>query len=430
MKKLQFLILLLPYLVKPQSHSLIGYWHNWNASSAPYIPLTQVDSRYNVIEVSFAEPLTSTNMNMQFTPDGVTPAVLTSQVQQLQAQGRKVLISIGGANAVIDLNSTVNKTAFISTMTSILTTYGFDGIDIDIEHGSSVTSTGGTLNAPTNIATINLIDAIKQIMINYRAAYNKKMMLTMAPETAFVQGGKSAFGGIWGGYLPIIHGLRDSLDILQVQLYNSGSMIANDNNSYSQGTADFIVSMTEMLIQGFNTSGGMFVGLPANKIAIGLPACPLAAGGGYTSPAVVKSAIDYLRGLGPKPGSYTRVSTTGYPNLLGMMTWSINWDAVANCASSYEYANSFQTIFMTPTHVQNVSTEYSDIKIFPNPSSGIFKILRSNSSDYKKLKVYNCLGEVVAEASIGEKSEIDLSNLASGIYTLATEDKNFKLIKE
>jgi chitinase len=42
----------------------------------------------------------------------------------------------------------------------------------------------------------------------------------MAPETAFVQGGMSAFTGIWGAYLPVIHALRDSLDMLNVQLYN------------------------------------------------------------------------------------------------------------------------------------------------------------------------------------------------------------------
>ncbi|MBK9047456.1 MAG: hypothetical protein IPL74_12335 [Bacteroidetes bacterium] len=32
--------------------SLVGYWHNWNDTSAPYIPLTAIDNRYNVIEIS------------------------------------------------------------------------------------------------------------------------------------------------------------------------------------------------------------------------------------------------------------------------------------------------------------------------------------------------------------------------------------------
>ncbi|MCY7330292.1 MAG: T9SS type A sorting domain-containing protein, partial [Saprospiraceae bacterium] len=153
---------------------------------------------------------------------------------------------------------------------------------------------------------------------------------------------------IWGAYLPVIHALRDSLDILQVQLYNSGSMYGIDGGIYTQGTADFIVAMTEAVIRGFNTAGGAFAGLPANKVAVALPSCPSAAGGGYTSPAVVASAINYLRGVGPKPGTYTLVQAGGYPDLRGMMTWSVNWDKVTSCnATTYEYAQSFQNIFAT-----------------------------------------------------------------------------------
>lgn len=87
----------------------------------------------------------------------------------------------------------------------------------------------------------------------------------MAPETAFVQGGMSSYGSIWGAYLPVIHALRDSLSLLHVQLYNSGSMYGIDGAIYTQGTADFMVAMTEAVIQGFNTAGGAFAGLPPEK---------------------------------------------------------------------------------------------------------------------------------------------------------------------
>ena len=120
----------------------------------------------------------------------------------------------------------------------------------------------------------------------------------------------SSFGGIWGAYLPLIDALRNRLDILQVQLYNSGSMYGIDGATYTQGTADFIVSQTEALLQGFSTAGGYFAPLPPEKVAIGLPACPLAAGGGYVPPAVLEQAVDYLRGFGPQPGSYQRVAPT------------------------------------------------------------------------------------------------------------------------
>ncbi|MCF8255711.1 MAG: T9SS type A sorting domain-containing protein [Bacteroidia bacterium] len=325
--------------------ALVGYWHNWNDANAPYIQLDSIDNRYNVIEIAFAIPTTSTNMTMLFTPDIVSQSTFISKVQALQTQGKKVLISIGGATTSIDLTTTLNKNAFISSMTSIINTYGFDGIDIDIENGNSILITGGTIAAPSNIAQLNLIDAIKQIMANYRSTHPQKLLLTLTPETAYVQGGQSGFGSIWGGYLPIINALRDSLDILQVQLYNSGSMYGIDSKIYTQGTADFIIAMTEAVIQGFSTSGGTFVGLPASKVAVGLPACSSAAGGGFVDSATIKSAINYLTGKGPKPGTYVLSQSGGYPTLRGMMTWSINWDAVSTCANRYQFANNYQGIF-------------------------------------------------------------------------------------
>ncbi len=326
------------------SPALVGYWHNWNIAGAPYIQLDQVDSRYNVIDVSFAVPSLGTDYKMEFNPVIVTQAAFIGQIQTVQAQGRKVIISVGGATAPVHLDNIAERDTFITTMTNIINTYGFDGFDIDLE-GGSLSITGGTIAAPTDAKVINLIYATKKIMENYYLANNKKLLLTMAPETAFVQGGQSAFGGIWGAYLPVIHAMRDSMDMLHVQLYNSGSMFGIDNNIYTQGTADFIVAMVEAVIVGFSTTGGTFVGLPAHKIGVALPACASAAGGGYTDTNQVIAAVNYLRGIGAKPGSYTLSNSSAYPNLGGMMTWSVNWDAAASCNGTYQYANTYQTIF-------------------------------------------------------------------------------------
>ncbi len=288
-----------------------------------------MDPRYTVIEVSFAVPAAGSTYDMVFAPAETAPATFIADVAALQAQGKKVLISIGGANATVHLDSDAERDIFVSSMLGILDTYGFDGIDIDLE-GASVAITGGSIAAPTDARIIRLIDAVNSIAEQFEVAHGTPMMLTMAPETAYVQGGMSAYGGIWGAYLPIIDALRNRIDILQVQLYNSGSMYGIDGGIYTQGTADFIVSQTEALLQGFTSGGGLFAPLPPEKVAIGLPACPLAAGGGYVSPAVLEQAVDYLRGTGPQPGSYQRVAT--YPTLRGLMTWSINWDAVSTCA--------------------------------------------------------------------------------------------------
>ena len=328
--------------------ALLGYWQDWDDASSPYIQLDQVDSRYNNVVVAFAVPINGTLYQIGYTPISGTPAAFISQIQTLQSQGRKVIVSIGGESDPVSIQTVAQRNIFISSLDSVLNTYGFDGVDIDFE-GTSLSISGGTIAAPVDAPVINLIAGLKQVMQDYRVAHNKKMLLTMAPETADVQGGMSAYGGIWGSQLPVINALRDSLDVLQVQLYNTGTMFGIDGKIYSEATADFIVAETEAVIQGFNTAGGMFAGLPASKVAVGLPACAGAAGGGFTDTATVRMAINYLLGKGPKPGSYTLQQAGGYPSLAGMMDWSINWDKVC---SNDTYAENFQTIFGATTVTQ------------------------------------------------------------------------------
>lgn len=394
--------------------ALIGYWHNWNDLNAPYIQLDSIDDRYNVVVVAFAVPTSPSDMTMVFTPDVVLQSVFISKMQTLQNQGKKVLLSIGGATASIDLTTSANKNAFINSITSIIDTYGFDGMDIDIEHGNSILINGGTIASPGNIAQVNLIVAIKQIMANYRIIHHKKLLLTMAPETAYVQGGQSAFGGVWGGYLPIIDALRDSLDVLQVQLYNSGSMFGIDQNIYTQGTADFIIAMTEAVIQGFNTSGGVFGGLPANKVAVGLPACIDAAGGGFVETGTVKQAVDYLRGNGFQPGTYVLSDSSGYPSLKGMMTWSANWDAVGSCGSVYEYAGNYTNIFGNTSSVSNVESALA-IEVYPNPTTGHLTVLLP--TDAAVMTIFNMLGQEVFQKQLSGK-KIDLQLDDPGVYNI------------
>lgn len=427
------LFLLLPGLVlrgQVPDPALIGYWHNWNDVNAPYIPLANIDSRYQIIDVAFAVPHPGTDYKMEFIPDQETQAAVISGIQALQSQGKKVLVSIGGAAATVSLDNPAERDTFIATMNGILNTYGFDGIDIDLE-GSSVTVTGGTISAPADAPIINLVYAIRQIMSDYYSSNNRRMLLTMAPETAFVHGGMSAYGGIWGAYLPVLDALRDSIEILHVQLYNSGSMYGIDGNIYTQGTADFIVALTEAVIQGFNTAGGFFAGLPAGKVAVGLPACPNAAGGGFTDTATVHAAMNYLRGGGPQPGSYVLSQAGGYPSLRGMMTWSINWDAAATCAPAYQYAENYENIFGSGSASSDGMTSIQEpIFVYPNPSADIVTI-SGLGNKMKTFHIYNSNGEVVlAQQTSGTNQTIHISHLPAGIYLLKLENSRFRLTRQ
>lgn len=398
-----------------QSPALIGYWHNWNDAGAPYIQLDQVDPRYDVVDLAFAMPVVGTTYAMEFIPQFEVPADFVAQVNALRAQGKKVLASIGGATATIQLNSDVEKNTFVYLMNTLLQTWDLDGVDIDLE-GTSLNMTGGTIAAPVDSTIIRFISAMQEVMVDYRQATGNKMFLTMAPETAYVQGGQSAFGGIWGAYLPIIDALRDSLDILHVQLYNSGSMYGIDGGIYTQGTADFIVSQTEAVIQGFNTAGGFFTGLPPVKVAVGLPACNAAAGGGYVDTATVRTAMEYLLGAGPQPGAYTLQQAGGYPTLRGMMTWSINWDAVPGCDGAYSYAENFERIFdgvSTATPERAVDAPL----IVPNP---VMDRLSFSAGITGPISIHDFSGRaVLTSTDAGSVSDLDVGSLAEGVYRLS-----------
>ncbi|QSQ19101.1 fibronectin type III domain-containing protein [Pyxidicoccus parkwayensis] len=316
------------------SRVIVGYWHNFDNGSTN-IRLRDVSPKFNVIQVAFAEPAGSAS-NMTFTPYNSTVADFKADIAYLKSQGRKVLISIGGANGTVHLDDATARQTFVTSMQSLIDTYGFDGMDLDLE-GSSLSLNGGDTDFrnPTTPRILNLIQATRDLLNRNGAGF----MLTMAPETAYVQGGMAAYGGPWGAYLPVIHALRDRLTYLHVQHYNTGTVMALDGRAYAQSTPDFHVAMAEMLLQGFPVGGNtsaMFPALSPEQVVIGLPSSPQAAGGGYTTPANVQKALDYLIKGQSFGGTYVLRKTSGYPGFKGLMTWSINWDKFTN----FEFSNS------------------------------------------------------------------------------------------
>ncbi len=301
--------------VTPGSKLLIGYWHNFDNGSSN-IRLRDVSPNYDVIQVAFAEPVGgAATGNMIFVPYNATQAQFKADIAELQSQGKKVLISIGGANGAIELTTQQARNQFVATMKNIINTYQFDGLDIDLE-GSSLSLSPGDTNFrnPTSPKVVNLISGVQELLNTYGSGF----LLTMAPETVYVQGGMNAYGGPWGAYLPVIYAFHDRLNYLHVQHYNTGSMLALDGRAYSQGTADFQVAMAEMLLQGFPVGGNAnnkFPALRPDQVMIGLPSAPAAAGGGFTTADNVHKALNYLVKGQSYGGSYILRNPSGYAAL-------------------------------------------------------------------------------------------------------------------
>ncbi|MFE9927733.1 chitinase [Streptomyces sp. NPDC005533] len=334
------------------AHALVGYLHASFANGSGYVRMADVPASWDVVNLAFGEPTSVTSGDIRFRlcpvaecPNVESPAEFKAAIKAKQAAGKKVLISIGGQNGQVQLATTAARDTFVSSVSKIIDEYGLDGLDIDFEGHSLSLATGDTdFRAPTTPVVVNLISALKTL----KAKYGQGFVLTMAPETFFVQLGYQYYGsGPWGGqdpragaYLPVIHALRDDLTLLHVQDYNSGPIMGLDNQYHSMGGADFHIAMTDMLLTGFPVAGNtarVFPPLRPDQVAIGLPATTNA-GNGHTPPAEVTKALDCLTKK-TNCGSYPTHGT--WPALRGLMTWSINWDRFGG----WEFSRTFDAYF-------------------------------------------------------------------------------------
>ncbi|MEV0645809.1 glycosyl hydrolase family 18 protein [Phytomonospora sp. NPDC050363] len=276
-------------------HTLTGYWHNF-VNGSTNLRLRDVSTDYDVVIVAFAEA-TGQPGGVSFTVDpglssalgGYTDAQFRSDVATLRARGVKVLISVGGERGNVAVGDSGAATTFASNIHAIMTSFGFDGVDIDLENGLNPDAMG---------------NALRQI----RAKVGANLIITMAPQTIDMQ-------STGGSYFRLALAIKDILTTVHTQFYNSGTMLGCDNSqAYSQGTVNFIVALACIQLEN---------GLRPDQVALGVPATSSAAGGGYVGPSVVNQAVDCLA-RGTNCGSFKPPRT--YPGLRGVMTWSINWD--------------------------------------------------------------------------------------------------------
>ncbi|MFF5423293.1 MULTISPECIES: chitinase [unclassified Streptomyces] len=279
-------------------HALTGYWQNFD-NGATVQKLRDVQAQYDIIAVSFADS-TATPGQIVFNLD---PAVGYASVADFKADiaakkaaGKSVIISVGGEKGNVTINSDASATAFANSAYALMQEYGFNGVDIDLEHG---------------INSTYLVKALRQLS----AKAGPSMVLTMAPQTIDMQSTGTE-------YFKTALAVKDILTVVNMQYYNSGSMLGCDGKVYSQGSVDFLTALACIQLKG---------GLDPSQVGLGVPASTRGAGSGYVSPQIVKNALDCLtRGTGC--GTFKPDRT--WPTLRGAMTWSTNWDATAGNAWS------------------------------------------------------------------------------------------------
>jgi chitinase len=280
-------------------HAVTGYWQNFN-NGATVQKLSAVQSQYDIIAVAFADA-TTTPGAVTFNLDsaglgGYTVDQFKADIRAKQAAGKKVVVSVGGQNGTVSVSDSSSAANFANSVYALMQTYGFDGVDIDLENGLNATY-------------------MSQALRSLSAKAGPGLILTMAPQTIDMQSTSNA-------YFQTALNVKDILTVVNMQYYNSGSMLGCDGKVYSQGSVDFLTALACIQLEG---------GLSPSQVGLGLPASTSGAGSGYVSPAVVNNALDCLT-KGTGCGSFKPSRT--YPDLRGAMTWSTNWDAAAGNAWS------------------------------------------------------------------------------------------------
>ncbi|MEU4483630.1 chitinase [Streptomyces purpurascens] len=280
-------------------HAVTGYWQNFNNGAAVQ-KLADVPSQYDIIAVAFADAA-STPGAVTFNLDsaglgGYTVDQFKADIRAKQAAGKKVIVSVGGERGTVAVNDAASAANFANSVHSLMQTYGFDGVDIDLENGLNATY-------------------MTQALRSLSAKAGSSLIITMAPQTIDMQSTSNS-------YFQTALNIKDILTVVNMQYYNSGSMLGCDGKVYSQGSVDFLTALACIQLEG---------GLAPSQVGLGLPASTRGAGSGYVSPSVVNNALDCLA-KGTGCGSFKPSRT--YPGLRGAMTWSTNWDATAGNAWS------------------------------------------------------------------------------------------------
>ncbi|AAT75704.1 chitinase [Mesoplasma florum L1] len=299
--------------VQYEVKTLVGYHYDWGGNFENKIALNDKDlltSSYNVINLSF---LYSTVEYQMPTYSPNNPAAIKEGVKALQSQGKRVLISMGGATAEHMKFRNDQKDQLKTAIKSVINEYGFDGLDIDWESESLKSSESKNVTA----------EALKELKDEYKSE-GKDFIITMAPEFPYLRKIKEADGN----YKEFLDGLDGYYDWINPQFYNGwgdGVLVETSEDAKKTGVqqntyitndnvdkrGEFYYLMSKYITSKPNNQNG-FYQIPADKFIIGASTNE-PAGRGAGSKEAFNKAYNLLNSDGIK--------------IRGLMTWSILFDA-------------------------------------------------------------------------------------------------------
>jgi chitinase len=338
-----------PSSVTPIASSgrIIGYLPGWKT---PPSATSLKTAGYTHILVAFG--VFSTTQPGQIV--SAFDTVSKNTVNALRSAGIKVLLSLGGAstsipNTSVDFHlvlsqassSNAFQTTFIQSVENLISQYGFDGIDFDIEAGLN---SGGTFSQPTGDI------AVLANIINQLHTRNSQLLISLAPQVANISA-TSGFDQTWGNYSSLIMKTHASLSWVGIQLYNAGCAFGIDHVCYdpnATSSPDFSVAMATDLLESWpqKDSSGRSTGfqpyisyLSPSQVVLGYPA-PNRYGASDGSPATPVSTIKRaLQCLKSKTTGSQSCDSYIPPRNYGSIGGVFNWEVTYDQDNGFQFAN-------------------------------------------------------------------------------------------
>lgn len=216
---------------------------------------------------------------------------IAEDIVSCQAQGKKVLLSLGGSGGTYGFDTAEQGTVFADTLwnlflggTSDFRPFGtavLDGFDLDIEDGGSIGYT----------------EFVTELRLHFADSTSKSYYISAAPQCVLPD-----------AYLNTVI-MSAKIDFVFVQFYNN--LCGMQAWSADDGDAAFNFAGWDSLIaSSYNPNAMVYLGVPASSTA---------AGSGYVSISTVLQAASYLQ--------------TTYSNFGGIMMWDAS-QAWANTDST------------------------------------------------------------------------------------------------
>lgn len=271
-------------------------------------------------------------------------SVTKSYIDSLHSVGIKVSLSLGGAstslpNTSVDFHQvlvsatspTAFQQAFVASVKTLVSQFGFDGIDIDIEQGFNAS---GTFAAPTgDIAVLaGILNTLHKDLPN--------LLISLVPQAANVAA-TSGFDATWGNYASLIMQTHDALSWVGIQVYNTGCVYGLDQVCYADlpSSPNLSTALAADILENWPATDktGRATGfqpyisnLRPDQVVLGYPA-PNKSGASDGAPvkptATIKRAIQCLRtGAVGSTGCDSYVPPRAYPGIGGVFEWEITYD--------------------------------------------------------------------------------------------------------